>query len=145
MGENFRNFPVSMQCGKIKNLPPTENFFRQINYLAISLLKTGKTVTFTKFWLKKCESNSLCNFHSVVIAFYSTFTHFSSNRSTSYLVFSLVKTLLSRNFRQINSLVDLFSLVKMLLSRNFRQINSYVDLFSLVNYRVQAKSFDIGD
>ena len=100
MGENFRNFPVSMQCGKIKNLPPTENFFRQINYLAISLLKTGKTVTFTKFWLKKCESNSLCNFHSVVIAFYSTFTHFSSNRSTSYLVFSLVKTLLSRNFYQ---------------------------------------------
>ena len=97
----------------------TEKKFRQINYLVISLVKPLLSRNFCE---KSVRENS-GNFHTVAL------------RSEENEKFTLTKKI----FRQINYLV--ISLVKMLLSRNFCQKSVRVNFLKYHTVKLQLHEF----
>ena len=96
-------FAHCAQCGKPKTekLSATHKFFRQINF-ELNSLKT----LISRDFCDKVVAVKLRNFHTVGVTLWKnekfSFTEKNFVKSTRYLVISLAKPLLSRNFCEKN-------------------------------------------
>ena len=123
-GREFLQFP---HCGvtvwKNKKFSRTKKIFRQINSLVTYLVNQLLSRNFCQKWARE----NFRNFHNVVVEITETQCGKMKNllspkkiRQTNSLVFSLVKTLLSRNFCQRSVTVNF---------RNFHTVGNLLSPF----------------